>query len=205
MLGFYMVDEYDIVGFLVGVVEKDEIVIGEYIEEGYFLIGFILSGFYSNGFFFVRKVFFDDGGFDLDIVYEFFVWLFGEELLELMRIYVKLVFEVVKSGKVDGMVYVIGGGFIENILWMLLDGLSVEIDYGLWLILLIFLFLQEYGKLKEEEMFNVFNMGIGFVFVVKEENLIDVIDMFEVKGEKVYLIGWVKQGEGIFFGGVVFL
>lgn len=141
MLGFYIVDEYDIVGFLVGVVEKDEIVIGEKIEEGYLLIGFSFSGFYSNGFFFVRKVFLDDVELDFDIIYELFECLFGEELFELIRIYVKFVFVVVKSGKIDGMVYVIGGGFIENILCMFLEGLSVEIDYGLWLILLIFFFL----------------------------------------------------------------
>lgn len=141
MLGLYIVDEYDIVGFLVGVVEKDEIVIGENIKEGYFLIGFSFSGFYSNGFFFVRKVFLDDVEFDFDIIYELFDCLFGEELFELIRIYVKFVFVVMKSGKIDGMVYVIGGGFIENILCMFLEGLSVEIDYGFWLILLIFFFL----------------------------------------------------------------
>lgn len=81
------------------------------------------------------------------------------------------------------------------------DGLSAEIDHGSWPIPPIFPFLQEHGKLKEEEMFNVFNMGIGFVLAVKEENLTDVIDTLEAQGEKAYLIGRVKHGEGISFGG----
>ncbi|MBD5020798.1 phosphoribosylformylglycinamidine cyclo-ligase, partial [Xanthomonas citri pv. citri] len=84
---------------------------------------------------------------------------------------------------------------------MLPEGLSAEIDHGSWPIPPIFSFLQEYGKLKEEDMFNVFNMGIGFVLAVKEEHLTDVIGTLESHGEKAYLIGRVKKGEGVTFGG----
>lgn len=115
MPGLYTADEYDIAGFSVGVAEKDEIVTGEHIEEGHLLIGLTSSGLHSNGFSLVRKVLLDDGGLDLDTVYEPFARPLGEELLEPTRIYVKPVLKAVKSGKVDGMAHVTGGGFIENI------------------------------------------------------------------------------------------
>ncbi|MEI1420392.1 phosphoribosylformylglycinamidine cyclo-ligase [Bacillus cabrialesii] len=201
MPGLYTADEYDIAGFSVGVAEKDEIVTGENIEEGHLLIGLSSSGLHSNGFSLVRKVLLDDAELDLDKTYEPFERPLGEELLEPTRIYVKPVLAAVKSGKIDGMAHVTGGGFIENIPRMLPEGLSAEIDHGSWPIPPIFSFLQEYGKLKEEDMFNVFNMGIGFVLAVKEEHLTDVIGTLESHGEKAYLIGRVKQGEGVTFGG----
>nr|MCX3330178.1 AIR synthase-related protein [Bacillus pacificus] len=143
----------------------------------------------------------EDAGLNLDETYEAFERPLGEELLEPTGIYVKPVLEAVKSGKIDGMAHVTGGGFIENLPRMLPEGLSAEIDHGSWPIPTIFTFLQERGKLKEEDMFNVFNMGIGFVLAVKEEHLTDVIQTLEGHGEKAYLIGRVKQGEGVTFGG----
>ncbi|KYD00483.1 phosphoribosylformylglycinamidine cyclo-ligase [Bacillus atrophaeus] len=201
MPGLYTPEEYDIAGFSVGVVEKDEIVTGENIKEGHLLIGLSSSGLHSNGFSLVRKVLLEDAGLNLDETYEAFERPLGEELLEPTRIYVKPVLEAVKSGKIDGMAHVTGGGFIENLPRMLPEGLSAEIDHGSWPIPTIFTFLQEHGKLKEEDMFNVFNMGIGFVLAVKEEHLTDVIQTLEGHGEKAYLIGRVKQGEGVTFGG----
>lgn len=165
------------------------------------MIGLSSSGLHSNGFSLVRKVLLDDAELDLDTTYEPFERPLGEELLEPTRIYVKPVLAAVKSGKIDGMAHVTGGGFIENIPRMLPEGLSAEIDHGSWPIPPIFSFLQEYGKLKEEDMFNVFNMGIGFVLAVKEEHLTDVIGTLESHGEKAYLIGRVKKGEGVTFGG----
>ncbi|MGE6631621.1 phosphoribosylformylglycinamidine cyclo-ligase [Bacillus sp. NPDC077027] len=201
MPGLYTEDEYDIAGFSVGVVEKDEIVTGNSIKEGHLLIGLSSSGIHSNGYSLVRKVLLEDAGLDLHQTYEPFARPLGEELLEPTKIYVKPVLKQVKAGKVDGMAHVTGGGFIENLPRMLPEGLGVEIDNGSWPVPQIFSFIQEKGELKAEEMFNVFNMGIGFVLAVKEEHLHDVIKGLEGDGEKAYLIGRVQKGEGVTFGG----
>ncbi|EQB48090.1 hypothetical protein CGLO_12705 [Colletotrichum gloeosporioides Cg-14] len=99
------------------------------------------------------------------------------------------------------MAHVTGGGFIENLPRMLPEGLGVEIDNGSWPVPPIFSFIQEKGQLKAEEMFNVFNMGIGFVLAVKEDDLVEVIRGLEEDGEKAFLIGRVRKGEGVTFGG----
>ncbi len=201
MPGLYTENEYDIAGFSVGAAEKDGIVTGENISEGHLLIGLSSSGLHSNGFSLVRKVLLEDAGLNLDVTYTPFERPLGEELLEPTKIYVKPVLEAVKSGKIAGMAHVTGGGFIENLPRMMPDGLGVEIDIGSWPVPPIFPFIQEKGGLKSEEMFNVFNMGIGFVLAVKEEDMTDVIQTLENKGEKAYLIGRVKAGSGVVFGG----
>lgn len=201
MPGLYTEDEYDIAGFSVGVVEKDGIVTGESIKEGHLLIGLSSSGIHSNGYSLVRKVLLEDAGLDLHQTYEPFTRPLGEELLEPTKIYVKPVLKQVKAGKVDGMAHVTGGGFIENLPRMLPEGLGVEIDNGSWPVPPIFSFIQEKGQLKAEEMFNVFNMGIGFVLAVKEDDLVEVIRGLEEDGEKAFLIGRVQKGEGVTFGG----
>lgn len=201
MPGLYTEEEYDIAGFSVGVVEKDEIVTGNSIKEGHLLIGLSSSGIHSNGYSLVRKVLLEDAGLDLHQTYEPFKRPLGEELLEPTKIYVKPVLKQVKAGKVDGMAHVTGGGFIENLPRMLPEGLGVEIDNGSWPVPPIFSFIQEKGQLKAEEMFNVFNMGIGFVLAVKEDDLVDVIRELEQDGEKAFLIGRVQKGEGVTFGG----
>lgn len=125
-------EEYDLVGFIVGIVDKKKIVIGEKIEVGYVLIGLVFSGIYSNGYFLVRKVLLEDGELFLECIYGCLELFFGEELLKLMKIYVKFILELLKKYEVYGMVYIIGGGFIENILCMLLEGIGVEIELGFW-------------------------------------------------------------------------
>jgi phosphoribosylformylglycinamidine cyclo-ligase len=201
MPGVYDEDEYDVAGFSVGVVEKEKIVTGENIQAGHVLIGLSSSGIHSNGFSLVRKILLEDQKLDLQTVYEPFTENLGEVLLTPTRIYVKPVLDVINSFQIDGMAHITGGGFIENIPRMLPEGLGVEIDLGSWPIPKIFDFLKEKGDLKQEEMFNVFNMGIGFVLAVKEELIHDVIQKLEANGEKPYIIGRVNQGSGVSFGG----
>ncbi|MDA7026797.1 phosphoribosylformylglycinamidine cyclo-ligase [Bacillus sp. CLL-7-23] len=201
MPGLYTENEYDIAGFSVGVVEKDQIVTGENIREGHLLIGLSSSGLHSNGFSLVRKILLEEAGLTLEQTYAPFARPLGEELLEPTKIYVKPVLKAVKSGRIDGMAHITGGGFIENLPRMLPASLGVEIDNGSWPVPAIFPFIQEKGELTSEEMFNVFNMGIGFVLAVKEEHMLDVIQTLEQQGEKAYLIGRVKNGNGVTFGG----
>ncbi|MGE6896732.1 phosphoribosylformylglycinamidine cyclo-ligase [Priestia flexa] len=202
MPGLYEEDEYDLAGFTVGAVEKSEIITGENVKPGQLLVGISSSGIHSNGYSLVRKIV-DDQKLDLQKVYEGFDQALGLELLTPTKIYVKPVLQALEAAKVAGMAHITGGGFIENIPRMLPDGLGVEIDYGSWPIPKIFDFLQEYGGLERKEMFEVFNMGIGFVLAVEPEEMNVVINAIESKGEKAFVIGRVTEGNGVEFSGGV--
>ncbi|MDW8516470.1 phosphoribosylformylglycinamidine cyclo-ligase [Priestia flexa] len=202
MPGLYEEDEYDLAGFTVGAVEKSEIITGENVKPGQLLVGISSSGIHSNGYSLVRKIV-DDQKLDLQKVYEGFDQALGLELLTPTKIYVKPVLQALEAAKVAGMAHITGGGFIENIPRMLPDGLGVEIDYGSWPIPKIFDFLQEYGGLERKEMFEVFNMGIGFVLAVEPEEMNAVINAIESKGEKAFVIGRVTKGNGVEFSGGV--
>lgn len=201
MPGLYEEDEYDVAGFSVGVVEKDNIVTGENIKPGHVLIGLASSGIHSNGFSLVRKILLEDQKLDLNEVYAPFTQSLGEVLLTPTKIFVKPVLEVIKKYQVDGMAHITGGGFIENIPRMLPEETGVEIDLGGWPMLDIFDFLKEKGQLSSDDMYNVFNMGIGFVLAVKEELLQDVMQELEANNEKGYCIGRVVEGSGVTFNG----
>ncbi|MCV9886299.1 phosphoribosylformylglycinamidine cyclo-ligase [Metabacillus halosaccharovorans] len=204
MPGLYEEEEYDVAGFSVGAVEKDEIVTGEHIKSGHVLIGLASSGIHSNGFSLVRKILLEDQKLELDQVYEPFTQNLGEVLLTPTKIYVKPVLDVVKTYQVDGMAHITGGGFIENIPRMLPEGTGAEIDLGSWPKPAIFDYLKEKGQLESEDMYNVFNMGIGFVLAVKEEVLQDVLAKLDANGEKGYVIGRVIEGSGVTFNGGAF-
>ncbi|MGM0837164.1 MAG: phosphoribosylformylglycinamidine cyclo-ligase [Bacillota bacterium] len=201
MPGMYDEQEYDLAGFTVGVVDKERLITGENIKPGNVLIGLSSSGIHSNGYSLVRKIVFEKGKLDLNQKYEGLNRTLGEELLTPTKIYVKPILEVLKKYDINGMAHITGGGFIENVPRMLPQGLQAEIDYGTWPIPPIFDLLQEVGELNRTEMFNIFNMGIGMVLAVNEEILPEVVQILEANGEKAYLIGRVKEGEGITFGG----
>ena len=201
MPGMYDEQEYDLAGFTVGVVDKERLITGENIKPGNVLIGLSSSGIHSNGYSLVRKIVFEKGQLDLNQKYEGLDRTLGEELLTPTKIYVKPILEVLKKYDINGMAHITGGGFIENVPRMLPEGLQAEIDYGTWPIPPIFDLLQEVGELNRTEMFNIFNMGIGIVLAVNEEILPEVVQILEANGEKAYLIGRVKEGEGITFGG----
>ena len=201
MPGMYDDTEYDLAGFTVGVVDKERLINGSKIEPGNLLIGLSSSGIHSNGYSLVRKIIFEKGQLDLNKQYEGFAGTLGEELLTPTKIYVKPILEVLKKYDINGMAHITGGGFIENIPRMLPEGLQAEVDYGTWPIPPIFDLLQEVGELDRKEMFNIFNMGIGMVLAINEEILPEVVRILEASGEKAYLIGRVKEGEGITFGG----
>ena len=201
MPGMYPEDEYDIAGFAVGIADKSKLVTGLNIKEGDILLGISSNGIHSNGYSLVRKVLLEKGGLTLDQHIDTLGHTLGEELLRPTKIYVKPILNVLKKFEVKGMAHITGGGFIENIPRMLPEGIGAEIDYGSWPIQPIFDLLEEIGELKREEMFNIFNMGIGMVLAVSEENLHDTIKLLEEDGEKVFIIGRTKAGEGVTFGG----
>lgn len=201
MPGMYSMEEYDLAGFTVGIVDKKKIVTGEKIEGGQVLIGLASSGIHSNGYSLVRKVLLEDGELSLDRIYGRLELPLGEELLKPTKIYVKPILELLKKYEVYGMAHITGGGFIENIPRMLPEGIGAEIELGSWEIQPIFSLLQEVGKLEEKEMFNIFNMGIGMVVAVKEEEAKDIVRLLEEQGETARIIGRTVQGTGVTFNG----
>lgn len=203
MPGLYEEDEYDLAGFAVGAAEKANIVTGEKIQEGDVLIGIASSGVHSNGYSLVRKIMFADAGFTPDTVVAGYEQLgpIGEALLTPTKLYAKPVLDVLKEVDVHGMAHITGGGFYENLPRMMPAGLATEVDLGTWPVLPIFDLLAEQGKLQQKDLYNVFNMGIGFVLAVPVAHAEKVIELVEKHGEKAYTIGRVVAGEGVRFNG----
>ncbi|WP_097026403.1 phosphoribosylformylglycinamidine cyclo-ligase [Clostridium peptidivorans] len=186
MPGFYRDGEYDIAGFAVGIVDKDKIIDGSKIKEGDVLIGIESSGIHSNGYSLVRKLI-------TDLNEDFNDKKMGEVLLTPTKIYVKPVLKLLESFDVKGMAHITGGGFFENIPRMFKDDLTAVIDKNSFDMPDIFKYIMSLG-VKEEHMFNTFNMGIGFVICVKEEDKDNVLNALKELNQKAYHIGHVEAG-----------
>lgn len=196
MPGFYPVDEYDLAGFTVGIMDKAKSIDGSRICEGDVLVGIASSGIHSNGYSLVRKVF-DITKEGLDTYEESLGMTLGEALLTPTKIYVKPVLELIKQVDVKGLSHVTGGGFIENIPRMMPEGTKINIKEGTWEILPIFKLIEEKGNVERMSMYNTFNMGIGMVAAVKAEDAEKAVKILGDMGEKAYIIGNVTKGEGI--------
>jgi len=197
MPGFYGDNEYDMAGFTVGIVDKDKMIDGSTIKEGHVLVGLPSTGVHSNGYSLVRRLFFDKLGYSVDTVIDELGGTVGDALITPTKIYVKPVLEVLKTVDVKGMVHVTGGGFIENIPRVLPEGLGVDINLGSWDMPALFPFMQREGNIEVREMYKTFNMGIGFIMVVEENEVDNLIKTVEGLGEKAFAIGKVKAGEGV--------
>lgn len=197
MPGMYDEDDYDIAGFTVGAVEKDKLIDCSKVKPGDVLVGIASSGVHSNGFSLVRKIV-ADNNLDLNLKYEETGdQTLGEMLLTPTRIYVKQVHEVLKEIDVHGIAHITGGGFDENIPRILSKGQGIEVKEGSWEILPVFRLLEKYGKVPHREMFNIFNMGIGMVLAVNEEDAPKAIEILTKAGEKASVIGKIVEGEGV--------
>ena len=197
MPGMYAQGEYDIAGFTVGVVEKSKLIDGSKVKAGDVLVGIASSGVHSNGFSLVRKIV-ADNCFDLHEVYpELSNKLLGEVLLTPTKIYVKQVLEVIRNCDVHGISHITGGGFDENIPRILKEGQGIEVTEGSWEILPVFRFLEKYGRIAHREMFNIFNMGIGMVIALPEEDAAKAVAILEGYGERASVIGRVTDREGV--------
>lgn len=194
MPGFYEDGEYDIAGFAVGVVERDEIIDGSKIKEGDVILGLASSGLHSNGFSLVRKIVFERENLDLDEHYGLDRTL-GEELLTPTRIYVKSVRPVIEETDVHGIVHITGGGIYENVPRILPKGLTAKLDYTGVERPKIFDAIAKWGKIETKEMYNTFNMGIGMMLFVGEKDVPKARQIMEERGETVYELGRVVKGE----------
>ncbi|WP_025719136.1 phosphoribosylformylglycinamidine cyclo-ligase [Paenibacillus sp. 1-18] len=197
MPGMYSDGEYDIAGFTVGIVDKSKIINGSSIAPGDTVIGLASSGVHSNGFSLVRKLLLEQQGYDLHDEIEGLNGKLGDVLLEPTKIYVKSVLALLDKVKVKGMAHITGGGFIENIPRVLPDHVNVDIEYGAWPILPIFQLMQEKGAISNKDMFTTFNMGIGLVIVVGQEDAQTALNVLKEQGEDAYVIGKVTEGSSI--------
>jgi len=194
MPGLYREEEYDLAGFSAGACEKKQLITGENIKPGDVLIGLASSGIHSNGYSLVRKVF--NNWSLIEFIDELGCTL-GEELLKPTKIYVKPILSALKKFKLKGMAHITGGGFIENIPRMLPAGLGAELNEKSWHIPSVFKLISEVGQIEYQEMYNIFNMGIGMVVAVDQSDVSDLLEHFQQSGETAYEIGRVTEQEGI--------
>ena len=194
MPDMYDINHYDIAGFCVGAVDKCNLLNGQKIESGNVLIGLPSSGCHSNGYSLVRKVLLKDAKLDLKQYYEEFGKTLGEELLTPTKIYVKTIKHLLTNNvDIKGMCHITGGGFFENVPRMLKEGQGVEIDIKSFPRPKIFDFIMKTGNINEKEMYNVFNMGVGFMLAVDEKDVEDVMKKLKDINEEAYVIGKVTD------------
>lgn len=194
MPGFYPIDEYDVAGFAVGIVDKKKIIDGSKVKSGDVLIGIASSGIHSNGYSLVRKLF-DPTMERLSMYIEELGTTLGEQLITPTKIYVKAVNALKEAVEVKAISHITGGGFIENIPRMLPKGYCASIKLGSWPVLPIFNVMQKLGDISQRDMYNTFNMGIGMVVAVDKNDADRAIKALEKAGEKAYIIGSVKEDE----------
>ena len=200
MPGFYPVDEYDLAGFAVGVVDEKDLITGKDIKAGDTLIGIASSGVHSNGFSLVRKVF-NMTQESLNTYYDSLGKTLGEALIAPTKIYVKTLRNIKEAGvKIKGCSHITGGGFYENIPRMLPDGIRAEVKKDSYEIPPIFKMLSQDGDIAEEMMYNTFNMGIGMIVAVSKENADKAVETLKAYGEDAVVLGELVEGnDGVIF------
>ena len=198
MPGMYSDGEYDIAGYTCGVVEKSKLIDGTKVAVGDVLVGIASTGVHSNGFSLVRKVIADNNIDIKSIMPELSTdKCVGEVLLTPTRIYVKQVLDVIRNCDVHGISHITGGGFDENIPRILKDNQGIEVVEGSWNILPVFNFLEKYGKIPHREMFNIYNMGIGMVIAMPENEAGKAIEILNAYGDTASVIGKVTDKPGV--------
>ncbi len=187
MPGFYPKGEYDLAGFCVGMVKKDDIINGSTITQGQSVIGIASSGIHSNGFSLVRKLYPMDSSLKGEV---------GEMLLTPTKIYVKSILSLIKQVKVYGIAHITGGGFYENIPRILPKNVNAEISINSYEKLPVFEKIVKDANLSEKQAYNTFNMGIGMVVVVDKKDEEKTMEVLNANGEKAYVIGKTIAGNG---------
>ncbi len=195
MPGFYPVDEYDLAGFSVGVVDKDKILDNKTIRERDVVIALSSSGVHSNGFSLIRKVFDVENSDIKKPVTELNGKSLGETLLTPTKIYVKPMLALFDAVKVKAVSHITGGGFYENIPRSIPKGYSVKIERKAIKVLPIFDLIKSTGKIDERDMFNTFNMGVGMSVVVDKKDADKALEVLKANGENPYIVGEIVKGD----------
>ncbi len=193
MPGFYSENEYDVAGFAVGIVDNSKIVDGSEIRVGHQIIGVASNGLHSNGYSLVRKICFDLLKLEIDAHIPDLGRTIGEELLAPTRIYAEPIQHLIRGLPVRGLAHITGGGISDNTMRIIPQACGIVFKRDSWEVPPIFSYLQEAGKIEEQEMMRVFNNGIGLVAVVPEKSAQDVLARFSAMDEKAYVIGEIVE------------
>jgi phosphoribosylformylglycinamidine cyclo-ligase len=191
MPDFYKEGEYDLAGFVVGLAENEQLLVGSEVAMGHQLIGIASSGLHSNGYSLARKIFFDTLKMSVTDYVEEFGRTLGEELLEPTRIYAKTIKNVIRNYRISGIAHITGGGLIDNVPRVLPRQCKVIVDTSTWPTPPIFQFLREAGKLPFRDMMHTFNCGLGMVMIVHGEDMDEVLSRLSAMGETAYHVGEV--------------
>jgi phosphoribosylformylglycinamidine cyclo-ligase len=195
MPGFYADGEYDVAGFIVGVVDREQVIDGQAITPGDLVLGLPSVGLHTNGYSLARKLFFEAAGYTPDTYLVELGASVGAALLKPHLSYLRPLAGLLDSGTIKGLAHITGGGLLENIPRILPEGTSVQIKRNSWPVLPIFETMQRLGKIEDAEMYRTFNMGIGMVVVCAESNAARIKAHLDSCGETCFEIGRVTRGE----------
>jgi len=192
--GMYREGEYDLVGFIAGLVDRKKAIRGDRIGPGDVLIGLASNGLHTNGYSLARKLFFEIAGLPVDQYLPALDRTIGEELLRVHRCYSPAVLPLLDEIDVKGMAHITGGGLPDNLKRCLPEGRQAVVERKSWHMPAIFELIRDLGRVSDEEMYHVFNMGVGFVLVVSEGDAEAAASRLSARGETAYLIGRVEEG-----------
>ena len=195
MPGFYPDGEYDLAGFIVGVVEREKIITGKNVQVGDVLVGLPSNGLHTNGYSLARKLLFSVAHYGPDTYVHALKNKVGAELLRSHRSYLPLIRKLTTAEAVVAMAHITGGGITENLPRVLPKGMGAHIELGTWPGQPIFEHLQGLGNIPQDEMLRTFNMGLGMILVVPPQKFKRVQTILERAGEKTYSIGRIVKGE----------
>ncbi len=195
MPDIYSEGEYDLVGFIVGMVDKNKIINGSTIKDGDVIIGLGSTGLHTNGFTLARKIAFEKAGLKPDDTVDSLGTTIGQALLEVHKSYLTPINKLICEYEIAGMAHITGGGIAGNLVRILPENIQAVIQKGSWDVLPIFDWLQENGPIDEDEMYRAFNMGIGYILVVSSNIADDIIEWLRNFGENAYKVGKIQIGE----------
>jgi phosphoribosylformylglycinamidine cyclo-ligase len=196
MPGFYAAGEYDMAGFIVGVVEQDRLITGDRLRPGDALLGLRSTGLHTNGYSLARAIVFDHLGLTADSVVDELGCTLGDELLRVHRSYLPVIRPLLDTGLVKGLAHVTGGGITENLPRILPPGTAALVEKSAWAPNAVFRYLQRVGSVPEDDMYRTFNMGIGMIVACAADDAQRVTLMLQGAGEtRVHRIGRIIEGE----------
>jgi len=194
MPGFYADGEYDVAGFIVGVVDRERVIDGHGIAPGDIVLGLPSVGLHTNGYSLARKLFFEDAGCAPDTYLDDLGETVGAALLQPHVSYLRALEGLLDSGAIKGLAHITGGGLLENIPRILPEGTSVQIERGSWPVLPIFEMMQRIGNIEDAEMYRTFNLGVGMVLVCAQTDVAGITSQVRERGTNCFEIGRVSQG-----------
>jgi phosphoribosylformylglycinamidine cyclo-ligase len=195
MPGFYPDGEYDLAGFIVGVVERDRIITGKAVEAGDIILGLPSTGLHTNGYSLARKLLFEVANYEPETYVNEIKGKVGNELMLTHRSYWAIIKKLIAAECVSALAHITGGGITENLPRVLPRGVSAIIEYGTWPVQPIFLHMQKLGNVPHEEMMRIFNMGIGMLAIVPSKKFKKAQTVLDRAGEKYYAVGRIVKGE----------